>query len=415
MTSSHSMAYPHPQDFKGKGGLCMLGGVYTNQKCPGCGKVFEDEGKRGLFCPDHPECQATRFFVRFKNGIFKRFRDYESAQRFLTGLRYKQDEGTFDPRDYRKDNPLGFENLALQWLEYRKDVRCWRNLKNHIGYACDYFQNKNIKEVGYAELEDFLRQLPGHLSDKSKHNIKTTLHSFWTWLRKRRVLRLDQMPEFPEIKFELSWRAIVDKETQERILDEIHHISYQVNPRIWIGVKWLCTYIGIRPIELIHVKEGDFNLSLGVVNIRHNKEKKPKIVPLLDEDVALIKSFPTALPHLYFFRHQKRKGVHADKKERFGKDYLYTWWKRACKNLGIEGIDLYGGTRHSSAIALREYHSPEQIKRATFHATNKAFERYFQIQLEDLRSVYGHTKRAAPNLHQNLGQPSEAKLLKFVR
>jgi hypothetical protein len=41
------------------------------------------------------------------------------------------------------------------------------------------------------------------------------------------------------------------------------------------------------------------------------------------------------------------------------------------------------------------YRTPEQIKRATMHATNKAFDRYFQIELEDLREVYADTKMAA--------------------
>ena len=221
------------------------------------------------------------------------------------------------------------------------------------------------------------------------------------------------MPEFPEIRFELSWRNTIDKDTQEAILNEVKRITYHINSKIWIGVKWLCTYIPIRPTELINIKEGDFNLSLGIVNIRYNKEKKPKIVPLLDEDIELIDSFPSALPHLYFFRHGKRKGVRVSKQGRFGKDYLYKWWKQACRNLGIEDVDLYGGTRHSSAIALREFHSPEEIKKATMHSTNKAFERYFKIELDDLRKVYGHTKKVAPNLHHKNGQPSKAKLLKF--
>lgn len=37
---------------------------------------------------------------------------------------------------------------------------------------------------------------------------------------------------------------------------------------------------------------------------------------------------------------------------------------------------------HSSAIALREHFSPEQIKQGTMHQTNKAFERYFRIGAE---------------------------------
>ncbi len=52
------------------------------------------------------------------------------------------------------------------------------------------------------------------------------------------------------------------------------------------------------------------------------------------------------------------------------------------------GVDLYGGTRHSTATALREHFTPEQIKRATMHSTNQAFERHFQTDGEDLRKIY---------------------------
>ena len=42
-------------------------------------------------------------------------------------------------------------------------------------------------------------------------------------------------------------------------------------------------------------------------------------------------------------------------------------------------MDLYGGTKHSTATALGDILTPEEIKRGgTGSATNKAFERYFQ-------------------------------------
>lgn len=66
--------------------------------------------------------------------------------------------------------------------------------------------------------------------------------------------------------------------------------------------------------------------------------------------------------------------------------------KKACDNLGIEGVDLYGGTRHSSALALRDLISPEQIRRATMHGTNKAFERYFRIEGAEMKNVYNLTQ-----------------------
>ena len=98
---------------------------------------------------------------------------------------------------------------------------------------------------------------------------------------------------------------------------------------------------------------------------------------------------PRGLLHLHFFRHNPSYGSFEGKA--FGEKYLYKWWKRACRNLGIEGVDLYGGTRDSSARGLRLHRTPEEIKRATMHSTNKAFERYFQFESDDLRSIYADT------------------------
>ena len=122
----------------------------------------------------------------------------------------------------------------------------------------------------------------------------------------------------------------------------------------------------------------------------HPKEKKFKAVPILKEDIALLDGFLRAFPSMPFFRHGR--GVNGVKEnEPYGVKYFYKWWKKSCSALGIEGVDLYGGTRHSSARALRAFHSPEEIKRATMHTTNKAFERYFQIESEDLRDIYRST------------------------
>ena len=83
----------------------MKGNIYTRQKCFICGgSLAHDERRRGCFCPDHPKVSATgQFYVRFGRDVFKNFKDYFSAERFLNGLRYKTDEGSFDLRDYRHD------------------------------------------------------------------------------------------------------------------------------------------------------------------------------------------------------------------------------------------------------------------------------------------------------------------------
>jgi hypothetical protein len=90
---------------------------------------------------------------------------------------------------------------------------------------------------------------------------------------------------------------------------------------------------------------------------------------------------------------------------------LYKWWKKACNNLRIENVDLYGGTRHSTATALGEKLTPEQIKSGTLHTTNRAFERYFQGNARNAKLVY----QTAQNLQQPYNISSDTKSAKILK
>jgi len=313
--------------------------------------------------------------VRFGEKLCKHFKTLELAERFLTGIRFKVDEGTFDIRDYKSNNPLGFANLIDKWLELkRKTIKpvSYGNIKREVYRAIKGWGNTNVKLLGFAELEDFIYSRDD-ISEKTRAHIKSYLHDFFKWIGDRYDIA---MPKFPKVTFELGWRNITDIATQQAIISEIRRISYDINPKIWLGVKWLAIYISVRPGELIRIQEKDINRKAGFIVIPHPKEKQPKIIYLMEDDIELLRQFPTGLPNLYFFRHQKGNGSAAPG-QRFGKDYCYKWWKVACKNLGIEGVDLYGGTRHSTTTALGKVCTPEEIQDATGHAS-KAFQRYFQ-------------------------------------
>jgi integrase len=250
---------------------------------------------------------------------------------------------------------------------------------------------QNIKTIGFGEIEDFLHAQK--VSNKTKSNLKSGIHSFFKWVSRREII---PMPDFPEVSFELGWRQTVSKDIQEKIIDEVYRISYEINPKIWLGIKMLSTYILIRPRELINIKEKEIDLSSGYLFIPHPKEKKAKAVPLIDEDIEILQKFPKGLFELHFFRHPA--GIQSCKPgQQFGERYLYKWWEKACENLGIEGVDLYGGTRHSSAMALRELATPEQIKRSMMTSTNKAFERYFRVEGTEVKAVYSLTRNVIEN------------------
>ncbi|MBW2042849.1 MAG: hypothetical protein JRI76_12595 [Deltaproteobacteria bacterium] len=335
----------------------------------------------------------TGFIVRFGRNISKWFKYRPDAERFLNHLRYETDNGTFDNRDYQSDKPLSFSKLADKWLEKKRNrikPKSFNNLKNYMNKAKKEWKDTNIKKIGYAEIEDFFDSQVD-LSAKTKSNMKSCLHDFWNWLLQRKVITRDQLPEFPQTPFELGWRNIIAIETQQQIIHKVKELSYSINPKIWLGLRWLSIYgIRMRPGEMLNLKEEDIQRKIGdfgALIIPHPKEKKPKIIFLLEEDYRILKQIPRGLPDLYFFRHEKGiKGCKGGQK--FGEKYLYKWWKKACAELGIHDVDLYGGTRHSTVTAAGEHFTPEQIKQATGHATNKAFERYFQKDARGAENVF---------------------------
>jgi integrase len=346
----------------------------------------DDEKREGCFCLKHTDIAATgKFVVRFGRSITKAFKEYQPAKQFLWGLRFKTVENTLDTRDYKRDNPLGFKTQSEKFLAIKKktvSASQYRNIRRDINKAVKVWGPLNVKSIGKAEIEDFLYELD--CSEKTRANTRSVLNTFWTWLVSRE--EGIKMPEIPKIKFELGWRNVIDLEDQAAILDEIRRISWSHNPRIWIGIKWLATYIAIRPNEMRNIKEREIDIN-GYLVIPHPKEKKPKLVPMTDEDIELYHSLPRGMPDMWFFRHGKLKGRQAG--EIFGKDYFYHWWRRACNNLGIKGVDLYGGTRHSTTTALSAVFGRQRLQDdGTYHKSKKAFDRYCQGQRQASVDIY---------------------------
>ncbi len=85
-----------------------------------------------------------------------------------------------------------------------------------------------------------------------------------------------------------------------------------------------------------------------------------------------------------FFRHKNGK--------RFADDMFWKWWVRACANLKIEGVDLYGGTKTTSTTECEEQDVLEEFEKelqaATMHQTDDAFRHYRKPKEDRLRRIY---------------------------
>jgi integrase len=240
----------------------------------------------------------------------------------------------------------------------------------------------NVRSIGFGQVEDLLLSLS--VSDKTKHEMINCFSQFFKWVEKREGI---PTPDLPEIEYTLGWRNIIPIELQQRIIVEIKRRC--PNVRVYLGVKWLATYIAIRPKEMWSLKEKEIDVDgYFVLPPTSTKEKKPKLVPMLNEDIKIYRSLPTGLPNMPFFRRHKKQGAYKAG-EQISRYAFYKWWKKACKSLGIEGVDLYGGTRHSTVSAMAEYFTKEEMREhGTQHGTNKAFERYFRSEAKPKREIY---------------------------
>lgn len=358
------------------------------------GKVHRNKGKYG----------APYYVEYWHKGkrLFKRFQNEADGWTFLAYLAVEEHEQTLDIREWRKNDPIGFTTFAVKYMEARKgEVKRYSDLCHQMEVACRFFGQRPVKRLKAGDIQDYLKSLPATHSNKTKANYIATLKGFFSWLKTRE--EIDHAPPLPTVRFDMAMRKTVDKETQAAIIEEVKRISYAVNPKIWFGIRMLATYINVRPGELRQIKEGDIDHEKGIIDLKAEttKEGKGKRIYLLPEDIDFIRSLPRAVHGLYFFRHERNRGVHKDKRFRFGRTYFYCWWQCACRNLAVEGVDLYGGTRHSSVSALAEYFSPSDIKFYGTGHVSKAFERYFQVSKEQRLTLSAATRPDGLLNHKN--------------
>jgi integrase len=359
--------------------------------------AYVDDKKSALRCPDHGHFIASQFKVKFRNTT-SRYDSYTDAKLCLAAKREDLSTGVFQTMD----RTLGeIQEAFLDWkfeLVNMKQIKgttlsLYRSRLNRItGFIGPM---RKLGDIGYRQIHDFI-----HMSDyslKSKYDsyvifkeMVLLAHDLGDW---------PKLPKFPPWRYNLDramkLRKTITKEEQEKVLDAVYHCEWTMQPRLYVAIKFLCTYVNVRPGELLAVDECDVNKSEGILVIRkHKTGSVPKVVRLIQEDVTLLNSLPKGFPGMPLFRHD-RPVQRVKVGQRFGQAAFSRAWQRACKVVGIEGVDLYGGTRHSSAIALYQDAglSPEQVKKATGHKSSSSFNRYFRMDIDDIAELHA---KAAP-------------------
>ena len=193
-------------------------------------KIYYPPSERGITMKGNIYVTKSGYLVWFPLGkerdIRRRCIDKAAAERFLTGLRFKYDEGTLDGRDYRVDNPLGFANLVEKFMETKRLLKDPGAYRKKLKFAVAMWGNRNVKSIGFSCIQELLLTMKENgYSSRYRHEIKNTIKHFYNWLLKSREIKYEEMPEFPTVKYSTPYRKIMSKETQLRILREIKRIT----------------------------------------------------------------------------------------------------------------------------------------------------------------------------------------------
>lgn len=393
----------------------MAGHIRSKEKCPRCGGKFAGQPLACPCCKTAP----TRFYLDFpwqgqKLKIYSGpdghpLDSWARAQRLLEAMRSQVDRGLFDPRDYaaKELRSLRCDNYFRAWLARREEEGArgrlsrsyLKDLRGYVkNYWIPYFQSQGIRDLREGDLEDFLAQLPGHLSAKTLHNLLGALHKLLAdAYRRRDILRL---PDVPRVQVGEPVTRWLTREQQDRV---IRHVQEPYRTFYLFLMRQGC-----RPGEGRALRWEDVDLREGVVVIRaafdqhvyrpYTKERDVRYLPLHPDVAAALRRLPRALTGYVFVN---RRGAPLSARR------VYEHWRRAAEKAQVRAT-CYQGTRHSLASqAINMGVSERLVGEMLGHKTSASTRRYAKTRTEALRLVWSGPGEQAPDRPQGEGDRAE--------
>lgn len=302
------------------------------------------------------------------------------------------ENGTFDPDFYRpsRKSELSFSVYAERWLEFRHTMvqrgRLGKSHNRNSGYVVrklfmPFFGDMDIRSIRGKHIRDF--QLSLTCGPKTTYDRLALLMKLFRDAQADEVIK-----DIPNVPDKLTMADIpdpdwqwIDEETQDKIFAELDEEAL-------FFIKFQAFH-GTRTGETRALQHQDIDLVNGAVTIcralsdwevKTTKTKRIRVIPLDQTWKDLYRQRPKAF--------DKTAWVF----QRDGKPYeqkvMPRRWAAACKRLGLEGVGLYEGTRHSLASqAANRGVSLFTIGKLLGHTDAKTTQRYAHVNVETLRAV----------------------------
>lgn len=305
------------------------------------------------------------------------------------------------------------EPLLRRWLEsFERRVetgrRAPRTLKEYQRWAGEagepsahfaYWYGKTLQDIDGPALEDWDYHLSkAGLSAKSRRNVMSGFRSFLTWVAEQRPGFT--LPKFPWPEVDERQPAILTPELQRQVLEAI--------PEPERGIFLAMAETLIRPGEarVLRVRDWDPHTNQLRVSraakdqktrgeVRGLKTRNAKVVPVVSFELFdwLERHVPAerrlADPDGPLF-------VNPDGREGGWWSHwaLMYAWEKACAAVGVSGVTLYAGLKHSTATHLKALGADDRVlAQLAGHRDPRSVAFYAKLDASMVRSALHRLKR----------------------
>jgi integrase/recombinase XerC len=265
---------------------------------------------------------------------------------------------------------LAYSNDLDQFFIYLKAV-----------YSLD-----DIKEVNHSIIRSWIVELMNNkISARSVNRKISTLKSFYKFLLREKVLDINPMHKIQSPKNPKRLPVFVEESKMNALIEDVTFSDDFEGKRNLLIIELLYS-TGMRRIELVNLKETDFNFPNSTVKVL-GKRNKERLIPLTPEMKLLIKEYieqrnkSVQAKNDYLFLTEKGNQIYPGAVYRIVKSSLEKVTTLAKKSPHV--------LRHTFAThLLNNGANLNAIKELLGHANLAATQIYTHNTIEKLKSVY---------------------------
>ena len=392
-------------------GLCMIGKIRTDQKCPICGGNFNIDTGRTLTCNRDCKTIPSSYYIdlhwqgeriKIRRDLKKyRLDSYRRALRLLEKIRSEIDDNDFDIIKYSntKEKDYLFENFISKWLKLIKSDLVHTTYERKVSmintHIIPHFQDQDIREIKAVGLAEFANKIKdSDYTNSYKWSIIKELRSIFNAAYEWEAI--PRIPKLPSISLEETPPEFITREQQLQVLKQIPERKRAIFQFLFL------TGCRIGEARALMWDRVDFKNRVIIIGrtfsgntLRETtKTKIWRLLPMWDTiyELLLTQKKQKANSFFVFTNPDNNNNPYSTK--------INKLWRIACRKAGIK-ITLYRGTRHSYFTQkAREGHSIESLKAIAGHTHTKTTEKYVKMYVDSLLPIMSDNIKELPTVQK---------------